>query len=83
MGSIVTRVCQIFLAGSISTSLIFEDEEVCRMCNSLCWDSGTSSRGISKPSATRLKSSWNCLKSSVAVGGGGIMASFGEEEELL
>lgn len=33
-------------------------------------------------SATRLNSSWNCLKLSTKVGGGGMIASSREEEEL-
>lgn len=68
------------LAGSMRVLFIgreiLEEVEVWRM-------STTSSNRISNESSILLNSSWNCFKLSPIVGGGGIMASSGEEDEKL
>lgn len=81
----MTDVSHIVFAGSSKASLIGStmriDGKVCRMSNSLC--SFTSSNGMYIESATLLMRSWNCSRSSARVGGGGIMASSGEDEKML
>lgn len=62
---------------------ILDESKICNMPNNLCWDSATYSRGIWSVSEILLNSSWKCLKWSPVVGGGGVMASSGEEEVLV
>lgn len=75
------------LAWSMTAPLIgraiLEEVEVCRMSRNICWDLATTSNGMSRESAILLESSWNCLKSSLVVGDGDMMASSGEGDETM
>lgn len=85
-GGTEASVCRAVSAGSGGVSLmgmmVLEEVDVWSVFGSWCWASCASSGGMFWLCATRLKSSWKCLKSSGAVIVVGITASSGKDEAL-